>query len=71
MVRLHAELGDAFARLSLDRENKVVIFTGTGDLFITEFDDQEVSPETDVSHMNGDYGALFLRHWLPTIAPAA
>lgn len=48
---LHAELGDAFARLSLDRENKVVLFTGTGDLFITEFDDQEVSPETEVSHM--------------------
>lgn len=48
---LHAELGDAFARIALDRENKVVLFTGTGDTFITEFDDQEVSPETDVSHM--------------------
>ena len=48
---LHAELGDAFARIALDRENKVVLFTGTGDTFITEFDDQEVSPETDMSHM--------------------
>ena len=48
---LHAELGDAFARLSLDRENQVVILTGTGDLFITEFDDQEVAPEPDNIHM--------------------
>ena len=48
---LHAELGDAFARIALDRENKVVLFTGTGDLFITEFDDQDWAPETDVTHM--------------------
>jgi enoyl-CoA hydratase/carnithine racemase len=48
---LHAELGDAFARLALDRENKVVLFTATGDVFLTEFDDQEVSPEADASQM--------------------
>ena len=48
---LHAELGDAFAHVALDRENKVVIFTGTGDAFLTQFDEQEVASETDVSHM--------------------
>lgn len=48
---LHAELGDAFAHLALDRENKVVIFTGTGDAFLTQFDAEEVSPEKELSHM--------------------
>jgi len=32
---VHAELGDAFYRIGRDRENKVVILTGTGDRFVT------------------------------------
>lgn len=48
---LHKELGEAFALLALDRDNKVVILTGTGDSFITQFDEQENFAETDMSHM--------------------
>lgn len=51
LTSLHRELGDAFARIALDRENKVVILTGTGDTFITEFDEQENFHETEMSHM--------------------
>jgi enoyl-CoA hydratase/carnithine racemase len=35
---LHAELGDAFLDVARDRENKVVLLTGTGDSFIADFD---------------------------------
>jgi enoyl-CoA hydratase/carnithine racemase len=35
---LHAELGDAFLDVARDRENKVVVLTGTGDSFIADFD---------------------------------
>jgi enoyl-CoA hydratase/carnithine racemase len=35
---LHAELGDAFLDIARDRDNKVVILTGTGDSFIAGFD---------------------------------
>jgi enoyl-CoA hydratase/carnithine racemase len=51
VTSLHAELGDAFAHIALDRENKVVILTGTGDSFLTEFDAEENFPETDMTHM--------------------
>ena len=30
----HAEIGDAFHNLGADHENKVVIVTGTGDVFL-------------------------------------
>lgn len=33
---IHAELGDAFYQIGHDRENLVVILTGTGDRFVTE-----------------------------------
>jgi enoyl-CoA hydratase/carnithine racemase len=35
---IHAELGDAFYRVGRDPENRVVIFTGTGDEFLTQLD---------------------------------
>jgi enoyl-CoA hydratase/carnithine racemase len=35
---IHAELGDAFYRVGRDPENRIVIFTGTGDEFLTELD---------------------------------
>lgn len=35
---LHAELGEAFLDVARDRENRVVLFTGTGDSFLAEFD---------------------------------
>jgi hypothetical protein len=34
----HAELGYAFAEISRDDENKVVIITGTGDIYCSELD---------------------------------
>jgi len=35
---LHDELGEAFYQVGRDPENRVVILTGTGDSFLTEFD---------------------------------
>src|ERR1700733_419415 len=35
---IHAELGDLFYRIGRDPENRVVIFTGTGDEFLTKMD---------------------------------
>lgn len=35
---VHDELGFAFADIAADRENKVVVLTGTGDRFCTDFD---------------------------------
>lgn len=35
---VHDELGFAFADIAADRENKVIILTGTGDKFCTDFD---------------------------------
>ena len=35
---IHAELADAFYRIGRDRENLVVIFTGTGDNFLVEME---------------------------------
>src|SRR5258708_30425590 len=34
----HEELGYAFAEISRDEENKVVIITGTGDIYCSELD---------------------------------
>jgi len=34
----HDELGEAFYQVGRDSENRVVIITGTGDTFLTEFD---------------------------------
>jgi enoyl-CoA hydratase/carnithine racemase len=35
---IHEELGEAFYQVGRDRENRVVIFTGTGNVFLQEFD---------------------------------
>jgi enoyl-CoA hydratase/carnithine racemase len=40
---IHRQLGEAFWDVAHDPENKVVIFTGTGDVFIQEFDWSESS----------------------------
>jgi len=48
---LHAELGQAFADLSRDPENKVVLLTGTGDSFIAGGDAQERFDEPDMASM--------------------
>jgi enoyl-CoA hydratase/carnithine racemase len=38
---LHAQLGDAFQHIAGDEENRVVILTGAGDVFLTEMDRSE------------------------------
>jgi len=45
LTSLHAELPQAFADISRDPENKVVILTGTADVFIAEFDPNGWAPE--------------------------
>jgi enoyl-CoA hydratase/carnithine racemase len=46
---LHNELGEAFADIARDRENKVVLLTGTGASFIAGMDPQSMPPETSRS----------------------
>jgi enoyl-CoA hydratase/carnithine racemase len=41
---LHLELGDAFYDVGRDRDNKVVIFTGTGDNFLEALDGEHGPP---------------------------
>ncbi len=48
---LHAELGQCFADIARDRENKVVILTGTGDVFCTEMDREEGPHEPSLAAM--------------------
>lgn len=48
---LHAELGDAFLDVARDRENKVVILTGTGDSFIESMDPEAPFHEPSLAHM--------------------
>lgn len=47
----HAELGQAFAAIAQDKDNKVVILTGTGETFVAARDENEVVPETDLHDM--------------------
>src|SRR5690606_18580395 len=42
---LHEELGDAFYQVGRDRENRIVILTGTGDRFLTDMDFSEKDPD--------------------------
>jgi enoyl-CoA hydratase/carnithine racemase len=44
---IHRQLGEAFWDVAHDRDNQVVIFTGTGDAFIQEFDWSDSS--TDIT----------------------
>jgi enoyl-CoA hydratase/carnithine racemase len=46
---IHEELGEAFYQIGRDPENRVVIFTGTGDAFLTEYDFSEPDPEAGSS----------------------
>jgi len=48
---LHAELGQCFADIARDRENKVVILTGTGEAFCHQRDDEERPHETSMAAM--------------------
>ena len=48
---LHTELGHAFLDVARDPDNRVVIFTGTGDAFIPSFDPEESYPEANLSAM--------------------
>jgi enoyl-CoA hydratase/carnithine racemase len=48
---LHNELGHAFADLARDRDNKVVLITGTGSTFIAARDQLEGPPETGMGAM--------------------
>ena len=47
----HAELGQLFADIARDTENKVVIITGTGSNFIAARDENELVPETSIHDM--------------------
>lgn len=48
---LHAELGEAFLDLARDRENRVVLLTGTGDSFLAGFDPAFTHPEASLAEM--------------------
>ena len=48
---LHAELGHAFRDVAQDRDNKVVILTGTGDSFCAAMDAEEPFPEPSLAAM--------------------
>jgi enoyl-CoA hydratase/carnithine racemase len=39
---VHAELGEAFYRIARDGENKVLILTGTGDIFLEGLDEDDL-----------------------------
>jgi len=47
----HNELGLAFADIAKDKENKVVILTGTGGSFVAARDENEVIPEENLHDM--------------------
>jgi enoyl-CoA hydratase/carnithine racemase len=42
---IHDELGDAFYRIGRDPDNVIVILTGSGDRFLTDFDFSEIDPD--------------------------
>jgi len=44
---IHDQAGEAFYRIGRDPENKVVILTGTGDVFCTDFEPEEMPPEVN------------------------
>jgi enoyl-CoA hydratase/carnithine racemase len=48
---LHAELGRAFHEIAQDRDNRVVIITGTGDSFIAASDPDERAHESSLAAM--------------------
>src|SRR5271154_4194225 len=48
---IHAELGDAFYQVGRDPDNRVIIITGTDDVFMTELDYSGMGPED----LNSDF----------------
>lgn len=48
---LHNELGHAFLDIARDRENKVVLLTGTGSSFIAAMDPEDRAPEAGLAEM--------------------
>lgn len=57
---MNDELPDAFAEVARDPENRVVIFTGTGDAFLADINPAEPFP--DISRI--DFWSRILRHGL-------
>lgn len=47
---VHNQLGDAFYQIGRDAENKVVILTGTGDVFCDSFDMDEMPEKSDAGY---------------------
>ena len=69
---LHNELGHAFLDIARDRENKVVLLTGTGSSFIAAMDPEDRAPETGLAEMwDRIYpeGVALLEHLLAIPAP--
>lgn len=69
---LHAELGNAFLDIARDRENKIVILTGTGDSFLAAFDPEERFHEPSLSAMwprMQDEGLALLQNLLAVPVP--
>ena len=69
---LHTELGEAFLDVARDRENRVVVLTGTGDSFIAAMDPQERAHEKSLAEMWPriyDEGVALLRNLLAVPVP--
>ena len=69
---LHAELGAAFLDIARDRENKVLLITGTGDSFIAAMDPEERAPEPSLAAMWPriyDEGVALLQNLLAVPVP--
>ena len=69
---LHAELGEAFADIARDRENKIIIITGTGDNFIAEMDSEAMAAEPSPGAMWGrlyEEGVALLQNLLAVPVP--
>ena len=72
LTSLHTELGDAFLDVARDRDNRVVILTGTGDSFIAAMDPEERAPEPGLAAMWPriyDEGIALLRNLLNIPVP--
>lgn len=52
---IHEELGDAFYEIGRDRDNRTVIFTGTGNVFLQDFDFSSGPPDLTPSFWDRIY----------------
>lgn len=50
---IHFQAGDAFYQIGRDPENKVIILTGTGSTFCSEFDMDELPEHADARYWSG------------------